>query len=112
MDAIFKSSLMTEPILPENLPADLPDEDVAENLVAQATKGFEASLSPMELTAIRDELVDRLLVTNAGRELLRQVRPDPSVTTSGDLAAPGTSKAELDEWIAAALGGRTKNGPR
>ncbi len=107
MDAIFKSASMTEPIAD-----DLPDEDLAESLVAEATQGFEASVSTMELAAIRSELVDRLLVTRAGRELLRQVRPDPSVTTSADLATPGTSKAELDEWIKAAMGGRTKNGPR
>ncbi len=107
MDAIFDASSMTEPI-----PHDLPDEDLAESLVAEATRGFEGSVSAQELAVIRDELVDRLLVTKAGRELLRQIRPDPSVTTSADLVAPGVSKAELDAFIASAMGGQTKNGPR
>lgn len=85
-----------------------PDEELAESLVREALQGFEATLAPAELQAIHEELVDRLLVTRAGRELLRQVRPDPTVTTSADLAAPGTSKAELDQFIAAAMGGTVK----
>lgn len=107
MDAIFDASSMTEPI-----PHDLPDEDLAESLVAEATRGFEGTVSARELAAIRDELVDRLLVTKAGQELLRQVRPDPSVSASGDVVAPGVSRQELDAFIAKAMDGANKNGTR
>ena len=65
------------------------DEELAAQLVNEALAGFEATVSPNELEAMREELLDRLLITKAGQQLLRQVRSDPAPGRSEDLVAPG-----------------------
>jgi hypothetical protein len=80
MRAIVSAPIMSDPAS---------DEELAAQLVNEALAGFETSVSPAEFEAMREELLDRLLITKAGQQLLRQVRLDPTPDRSEDLVAPG-----------------------
>lgn len=69
-----------------------PDEDDAliEELLDEALEGYEGLAPPEVVAAIRAQIGDVLAATPRGRQLLRQVRPDPSADRSGELArGPG-----------------------
>jgi hypothetical protein len=63
--------------------------EIARGMVDEALADYEGQLAGGVLEAMRAELTDRLLGTEAGRQLLRQVRPDPAVHASGDVVAAG-----------------------
>jgi hypothetical protein len=75
-------------------PPSLPEPEdeyleLARGMVDEAMADYEGQLAADVLEAMRAELTDRLLGTEAGRQLLRQIRPDPAVHVSGDVSAPG-----------------------
>jgi hypothetical protein len=68
------------------------DDEYAElalDMVDEALADYAGELGADTLEAIRAELTDRLLATDAGRQLLRQIQPDPAVHVSGDVTAKG-----------------------
>ena len=65
------------------------DDDLIEELLDEALAGYEGVLPPEALQAIRARLGDTLAATTEGRRLLRQIKPDPQLTHSADLEAPG-----------------------
>lgn len=78
--------------------ADLhPDDQLVEDILDEALREYEGILPPAALALLREELGDRLAATAAGRQLLRQVHPDPIVTQSGDEVAPGVEVLPLDK---------------
>lgn len=73
---------------PPNTPPDA-DDDLIEELLDEALAGYEGVLPPEAIQAVRARLGDTLAATTEGRRLLRQIKPDPQLTHSADLEAPG-----------------------
>ncbi|MBL9028594.1 MAG: hypothetical protein JNL21_40760 [Myxococcales bacterium] len=88
-------------------PPPTPDDDLIEDLLDEALAGYEHVLPPEALEAVRARLGDTLAATTEGRRLLRQIKPDPQVSHSADLVAPGTEPSAADEANAKASGGKT-----
>jgi len=64
-----------------------PDEILAQELVDEALSTM--AIPPSLLPAIRASMIGELLTTPEGRAQLRRVKPDPNVSSSGDVAKPG-----------------------
>jgi hypothetical protein len=73
---------------------DPTDDEVqlAEELAEQALAGFDPLMSARERTAIKEQLVDELLFTEAGRLQLKAALPAPVVDHSGEIAREGESR--------------------
>jgi hypothetical protein len=77
-----------------------PTEDAMVNeLVEGALAGWEALLPPEALARIRGSLMETLRVHPDGRQLLRQLRPDPTVQQSGDVPREGATEAEAEPRV-------------
>lgn len=78
---------------PEMTPVDQ-DEPLLDELVTEALKDFQGVVPPEVMKAIRDNIADALGATASGRQLLRQMRPDPSVNKSAEVEKfPGEASA-------------------
>jgi len=78
---------------PEMTPVDQHDPLIDE-LVTEALQDFEGVVPPEVMKAIRDNIADALGATANGRQLLRQMRPDPTVNKSAEVEKfPGESPA-------------------
>ncbi|MFO0553869.1 MAG: hypothetical protein U0271_36135 [Polyangiaceae bacterium] len=73
--------------------SDQDDDALIEDLLDEALSGMDAVAAAPVLAAIREVLGDTLATTPTGRQLLRQIRPDPVVASTGDVAAPGANEA-------------------
>jgi hypothetical protein len=74
-----------------------PDDEDAfiEELLDEALADYEGIVPAHVMQAMREELGDTLAATASGRRLLRQMRPDPMVNASGDVArSPDAAQAD------------------
>jgi len=72
------------------------DDMLIEDLLDEALEGYEGVVPAEIITAIRAQIGDTLAATEAGKRLLRQVRPDPVVARSADLELPAGTTARTD----------------
>lgn len=61
------------------------DDALIEELLDEALADYEGIVPPEVFAAIRAQIGDTLAATEAGTQLLRQVRPDPVVARSANL---------------------------
>lgn len=86
-------------------PPPTSDDELIEDLLDEALAGYEGVLPPEALAAVRARLGDALAATSEGRRLLRQIKPDPQVSQSADLVAPGAEGAAAEKAKTKASGG-------
>ncbi len=66
--------------------AESDDDAVIESILDEALEGMKELVSEEVIASIRAQLGDVLAVTPAGKRLVRQARPDPTVGASADVA--------------------------
>ena len=67
---------------------------LADALIAEQLAPFRDRV-PAVFAAIKRDLERQLLITEAGRQMLRSALPDPVVEDSGDRATPDASNGEV-----------------
>lgn len=86
-------------------PPPTSDDALIDDLLDEALAGYEGVLPPEALAVLRARLGDTLAATSEGRRLLRQIKPDPQVSHSADLVAPGAEEAAAEASKTKASGG-------